>query len=131
MYKYDYTHLTRSTDFCRCEVCKASKVIIGGNLPGAMPKVQKRGRPKRKPSDAAKVVRMCNMCLSERMRGKKHECNSSQRTENLSRMLKAKSAPPKAAEAAVSEFLTERVTSSGMKTKCIIVIKTNNELYLI
>lgn len=117
-YKYDYKQVTRCVSICHCEVCSASKVVEGRNLPGVTPKKFKPGRPKKVLSDTIKVVRICKVCLTEIGRGRKHGCNSSRRTENLSIMLKEKNSSQKSAEAAVSEFLAEKVSSSGIN--CVL-----------
>lgn len=129
-YKYDSTQLTRSTGTCNCEICRAAKVVIGKNLPGVVPKKVKPGRPRKKVSDVAKVVRICNVCLSEIKRGKKHGCNSSERTENLSKILKAKNSPSKSAEAAVSDFLTEKASSSGIDINLYVLYINNNKNFI-
>lgn len=112
-YKYDYTQLTRAKDSCKCEVCNAASIVLGHNLPGVASNTVKTGRPRKALDDTTnKVVRMCNNCLTEINRGKKHVCNSSERAENLSKILK-KDTSPKAAENAVSKFLAEKASSSG------------------
>lgn len=108
-YKYDFKSLTRSSRGCHCEICNAAQILIGGNLPGMVSKKLKPGRPRKSTSTGSKVVRMCNLCLTEIKQGKKHG-----RSENLLKILKAKNSPPKATEAAVSSFLAEKVKSSGM-----------------
>lgn len=115
LYKYQYDHIqiTRSTNKCTCEVCKAAETIIGKNLPGFVSPKARSGRPRKKEAMVGKVTRMCKICLTEIKRGKKHICNFSQRTENLSNILKADNSPSKASEAAVFDFVAEKSISSG------------------
>lgn len=83
-YKYNYTQLTRSSDTCSCEVCKAAKIVLGTNLPGVVPNKVKPGRPRKKNFAAATAVKMCNIFLTEIKRGKKHGCTLSEGGNNRS-----------------------------------------------
>lgn len=117
-YKYDYKNITRSNDKCDCEICKATETVVGKNFPNVVPR-KVAGRPKKEDTNAAKVVRLCNLCLTEIKPGKKHACNATNRAENITKILK-NDASSKAAEAAVSKFLSEKAEASGKELNKLI-----------
>lgn len=101
---------------CKCEICKAAKVVCGAKQARNLPYVSVKhdqGRPRKVIAPVAKALKVCTVCLTELGRGKRHKCNVTSRCENLTSLLTDENSPPKPTEAAVSQFLKGKTMSSG------------------
>ena len=66
----------------------------------------------------SRSLRVCNLCLTEIGRGRRHKCNASSRTENLTCFMNNENSPPKSAEAAVANFMGEKALATGKMLLC-------------
>lgn len=113
LHKYEQKSfaITRSKQKCSCHICETARSTIK-----KVPEQVKRGRPRLTEMKSKNVKRICNDCLSEIGRGKKHFCNVSERVSNLNTLLDDNPSISRAGEAAVSNFLNAKTSAAGSST---------------